>query len=215
MPMDQSSASPAPQPSESFAPTPGLSSDVSKSSRTTFVAFFGIVALLAVGLGGVLLGKYLYTPKTLPVSSVVTPTQAPIATLTPDPTAEWKVYRNPVYNFEFKYPSDWTLVIDLKAEENGSKVSTFQSPDGEFLDVTVFNLPIDFDAEKSVVPEAQEIIIFGRIGIKANNKKIVLPFSPSHSVTIVYNACHGPECGFGLKIPGLLDQILSTFRFLE
>lgn len=175
--------------------------------------FVGFILMLTAGAGGVTLGKYLYAPKTPSVAPVMTPTETPAATPTPDPTAGWKVYRNPVYNFEFKYPSDWTLVIDLKAEENGSKVSTFQSSDGEFLDVTVFNLPIDFDAEKSVVSEAQEIIVLGKRGIKANNKKIVLPLSPSRSVTIVYNACHGPECGFGLKIPGLLDQILSSFTF--
>jgi hypothetical protein len=67
-----------------------------------FWVFVAVAFLAIVGVGGVLIGKYLYAPK--PVSNQI-PTPTVIPTPTPDPTADWKLYTNSKYGFEIKYPS--------------------------------------------------------------------------------------------------------------
>ena len=67
----------------------------------------GGILLLGVGIvTGVFLGKQLYS------KPVLQPTPSPVAETTPspDPTANWKTYKDEKYKYEFRYPNDWNLV---------------------------------------------------------------------------------------------------------
>lgn len=94
------------------SPTPSFPSETPTGSRTTLFTFLGIVSFLVVGLGGVLLGKYLYGYRTEQNASNVTPTprvEVPTVTPTTNPMVGWKTFVSPDSNFSLKYPSEYEL----------------------------------------------------------------------------------------------------------
>lgn len=76
--------------------------------------FLAIIVLMILLIGG---GTYLVLNsqnKPSPTVSKITPTSTP--PLTPDPTANWKVYANSEYGYSIKYPQDWQIVEDKDAD---------------------------------------------------------------------------------------------------
>lgn len=119
------------------------------NSRTTLLMFLGIVSFFAVGLGGVMLGKHLYGPKTLPVVPIVTPTpraEAPTATSTPDFSASWKQVINPTFGFSMRYPDDW--------------ISECMEPSGNWLSASI----CDIRASNTVIDHGQ-LVSGANIGV--------------------------------------------------
>lgn len=97
--MDQEPIPPQPEPVIS-PPTP----PVRKFNPILISA--AVVLLLAVGAGGLLLGKSLNNsqPSVRPTATPL-PTQIP----TPDETANWKTYTNNKLNYSIKIPRDWLI----------------------------------------------------------------------------------------------------------
>lgn len=202
------------------------------------VIFLGISAFFAVGLGGVLLGKYLYAPKTAPATLVVTPTQTPIATPTSDLTVGFLEYVNNKAGYIFKYPSDWKLKQNL----NGS--ITLRSSDFEQNEKN----PLEEEAKSGAnllingpIPDALPEIKEGQIlkGTDTTTDKVAsniqkLTIDGKNAITWDYQAAGNPHF-IGTQVVILkegkvyylnmtfsdksfksrFDQILSTFRFLD
>lgn len=104
------------------------------------ILFAGLGLILVSGL--VFAGYQLGKTKTQPVSqlspipiAVVSPIPTPtiIITSTPNPTANWKTYKNTAYKYEIKYPTDWKV-----SAEGGEDPTTFHAP--------YFDSPCQFDS---------------------------------------------------------------------
>lgn len=105
-----------------------------------------ILGLLVAGVlvyAGIAIGKKQNPPEVIP--QVVEPSP------TPDPTANWKTYRNDKYGFEFKYPEDYSLA-DIKEETVISAPLSKCSP------------KLTFNAEQYETLEEVKIIFKGRQG---------------------------------------------------
>lgn len=80
------------------------------SSSKLPLILIGLLLILAAGVGGVYLGKYLYgsnPPAGGPAETKATPTGTPPATPTIDPTAGWKTYIDKQSEFLIKYPDSY------------------------------------------------------------------------------------------------------------
>ncbi|MDP3792689.1 MAG: hypothetical protein Q8Q89_03080 [bacterium] len=117
-----------------------------------------------------------------------------------DPTASWQTYRNEELEFTLQHPRGWFII-----EDNGKGL------------VGLSNLPVSGKAE--ILPDELSVfIVKGCVGEIQNDFKIEL------ELYMVKNICRD---GFSisLMIPTtnsridtnkkILDQILSTFRFLD
>lgn len=211
--------------------TPSTSKATQKSSHTPVSIFLGITVLIVVGLGGVLLGKYLFAPKTPPVAPAVTPTpqaKEPIATptLSPDLTSNWKTYANE--DFSFQYPSDWTVERDQGIGPDNQPIditnpirltSSLTQVDIGYTGVPGFGSEISCSTsvheETIVVAELRSTKTFYECDTTEAKKFdaaiSVVGFKEGSALEIYYqyNTINR------LTSEKLLDQILSTFKFIE
>lgn len=80
---------------------------------------FVIVSVgISIAIGGYLLGVNKTQPQPIAQTSVV-----PTASPTPDPTANWKTYKNKEYGFALKYPQDFTIANDALPKVNKETVA--------------------------------------------------------------------------------------------
>lgn len=178
-----------------------------------FLPVAAIVAVLltvSLALGAYQLGKSQTSPVTSSNPAVV-PQATPPATPTPDPTAGWKTYTNEEFGFQIKYPSDWQL--------NGKMIT---SPQGDSLSLLVNNLGYGFECYQT---EREETTYLDRKtatktfmrGVKSENCDNDSQLS---LFVTTQNRDNKIDLMFGYKTINkkesekLVDQILSTFRFL-
>lgn len=176
-----------------------------------------IILLIAV----VAAGAYLFGTKNilkLP-TSLSLPLISPSSTT--DPTASWKTYTSKV-GVEFKYPNDWT---QSQEQQPNSSLITLKSPKG-----TLLNL--------SIVPEG-----FGFPCLKEISEEKIILNNKVEATKTILETVSGDECGTSEQMETILvlftltnnnylisylypieeknteriliDQILSTFKFLE
>lgn len=89
-----------------------VSSTVYPNPSKTFIILLVVMLIVIVGVGGYILGanQNQIAQNQTPPATLIT---QPSPTLTPDPTAAWKTYRNEEIGFEFKYPPDWSLIDEI------------------------------------------------------------------------------------------------------
>lgn len=156
---------------------------------------------------------------------------------------EWNTYRNEEYNYEIKYPFDWKYLDDTQRDCFSKRpcvsAINFRILNGEYpcgIDISVFNNPDNlllknwlYDFKKEVNLNWEESLKEVVIG---DNKGLRLTFLPSRpgSVTwqdaiyfaeekFIYEIGLPSNIGAGDFSPslpdGVINQILSTFEFLE
>lgn len=102
----------SPVPSAPLAPQPPTSccSDL-KNKKLLLGVLAGAIILALIGtvaFGAYQLGR---SQTTNPSPIVATPSTTPVVEPAPDPTTNWQIYTNTKYNYEIKYPSDWTAGV--------------------------------------------------------------------------------------------------------
>lgn len=110
---------------------PGVSSAVQlppSKPKGLIIIFFVILVLILAGslvYAGIQIGKKQSQVAVLPTpvpTKVLVPAENPTIiplTPTPGPTANWKIYTNIKYGYEFKYPHDWFLEKMSELGEGG------------------------------------------------------------------------------------------------
>jgi len=205
-------------------PLPQSNQSSPQPENTAAKSFFRLPILLTILAGAILIGsasvlasKFFFQPK--PPQPMITP--IPTQTLSSDPTADWKIYINTKYGFEFKYPLQ-ALIQDFKTENN---ISYFETKMSDFVfGIRVENNPKliidDLNNNKTItspltekninriVPDGpNEVINFqGRVTNRSKDSDSSISYYILDNNNLVVLSGKG-------KIV-LFDQILSTFKFL-
>jgi len=158
----------------------------------------------------------------------------------PEETENWKAYTN--QEFSFKYPSTWsdaktntlstgTTVIVNDGRESDYQISTrLEITSGSYynqdlqremtLDELIENR--EFSAGEDLTSDKIELgnykgfryTYYGHgVGYYITSVVLTRPEAPTHILVIVYRHDSAPE--YKSEMPKTLDQILSTFKFLE
>lgn len=231
--MNQTSPSPAPL-SDNPVPLPGASEETQKSSHTSVFIFFGIIAFCAVGLGGVLLGKYLYAPKTPSPELSVTPTpraEEPTVTPTPDFSASWKLVINQTFGFSIHYPDNWIAeCTDPIGNWSSANICDFRAPNTVIDHGQLFsgaNIVVGVEKPNQNYNTLEEKIAFDTktygytaIAKTINDIEGYLISSPGNDAFVTKNGEYFIIVSW-IPLPdtsqykNTLDQIFSTFKFIE
>lgn len=180
------------------------------------VVIVGLVLVAAVGLV-----VYLQT------SEPAQPEQATgIPSQNQDMTAGWQTYTNTEYGFEFKYPKEWTL--ESPNSETINLYRYIENPDERQYDGMVYlrvfdpyisaNEPagdrpniVSLEERKiNNITFSREIISFGT-GTNLSYRTVQDDFGIQVDV---YSYVNG-STGTGDEFDDLLDQIISTFKFID
>jgi len=196
-----------------------------------FIHLFLLIVLALVVVGGI--GFYAYKNGQLGI----TPSQRQISiSPTPDLTADWKTYVDDYFDFEIKYPSDWQFTKNETNWEYGMQFVWAISPDiikkddeGRVIEGVSFNVAIH-DSKQTALEELVKVVKDGG-GIESSYtvngiSGILLyqensPFKNSKRKVFVAQKgeiVYSVELVWSKQKPEaekVLDQILSTFKFIE
>lgn len=219
-----------------------------KCSRIILLVVLGLIVVAGAVYAGIQIGRKQGTPSqqiSQPPVPTSIPTQVPEITNIPIPgdTADWKIYRNGEYGFEFKYP---LRIVESKPskEDPRKELSVYISEDDSDpprllgLDLYLYDLKeigykgvgSFFGPPNSPIVTQQEVA--GKINIGGKEAELVL--AP-------YGECGGTSCSgsfiaavlkegdflyvfrtyrtyageVGSGFNSLENQILSTFKFLN
>ena len=154
-------------------------------------------------------------PTVLPSSITPSPTQ-PTNTPTLDLTANWKTFTNAQVGISFRYPSTWYFQDDSKYGGappgntysfyvNGSKADpSFGDHKGnEVFTINFSHGAYTIEELNNTYKDAVEIAIDNRPALKKSNLIIIL-----NDRSLIH-------IGYSKDVQIHLDQILSTFRFIQ
>ncbi len=219
-------------------PEAHFTSDSRQPQRPSNLLLILMVLLLVglVGYGGYYFGKYYSAPVARqivpsPLAIPVNPT--PVAPI--DPTARWKTYTNSLLGIEFKYPSDWS---EEKIDENNLRLV---SPDvlkeagasptnGAMIDISFRKIRETVDQLYDRVKDGNDAggpLVFNKTKTSFQGKPTVTFEEKSalleNSLTKVTAVI--TESGiYTIRLQTfdkeqterqMLDQILSTFKFVD
>lgn len=228
---------PTPQEVVPSAPIPLAGSPPPKQGGKSPLLLLGILVLVTVGIGGLLLWKFLSPPKTLPVATPTpTPTEVPTATPTPDPTADWQVYTNQKHGFSLKYPPAF-VPKEFSVSVNTSKLLTVVqfsmsgSADGEIIAVELGKTPMtpeELVSNKDFCPNASGSgkscsavrpgPVIGSIQFDVLNQRVAsidTLLKNNDLLADVTLAARKPNTPIDDDTTLLYGQLLSTFTFLK
>ena len=183
-----------------------------------FVNIILVVVVVAILAGAV--GYFTFVKKSEPVAQQPTPTQTsnPTKTPTPNPkdeTADWKIYTNAQYGFEFWHPSNWGFDDQSANRLGGVDVFVMAPMDNNFgkntMNVVIDTLHTLSDRRQYRISDGyQEKIIsvgggtvytYSKNGVAdgmdlftAGGKVFQISFDPSNPI---------------------ITQIISTFKFTK
>jgi len=182
-------------------PIPSLSVQLPSSKNFT-PKFIGVI-LIIVALGaGASYGIWWWGSQN---------SQVAIPTVTPDPTANWKIYRNDQYGFEFRYPEGWFITEGMGMEVFLRRVGSDSFPE--------MSIQLTPSSSSNLLNQKQESIsIDGKNYIKISGESPVrLSDGSAWFLThiVINNAGKNYEIQADNFDEKLLNQILSTFKFTE
>lgn len=216
--MDQVSVQPSP-----VSPETNPTNDIPSSPKSKLpLVFMGLILLILFSLGGILLGKYLYTPKNVVPTPTIAPEQTVIPTTTSDATADWKTFTG--VDWSFKYPSN--LFAKETTKNFVDLVDTENTPGS--------NARVSIDA-RLVAPYLDNYDT--ALNRRVTDLNIINPVTTTLSNGVIISGKLGPGMGEGLQVTnGLIKykngaisiqynddnidsqtftQILSTFKFTD
>ena len=100
-------------------------------------------------LAGAVFGAYKLGQRQVQPLSQPTPSPAVVATLTPDPTADWETYTNTKYGYLIKYPEGWYLSEAGDISEAADFLDVKKAPQ----DITPHDIKVRVHTIKEVGPQ--------------------------------------------------------------
>ena len=188
----------------------------------------GLILIAIILTGGIFIGRYLNTSQNIPAQEItpiptVTPmvipsvipseTPAPTPTVTPipDSTANWKTYTSKEYGFSFKYPptTNYTYPGGIRESQidNHTQVDLYTFDDD--LVLPVITVKQDQCRSDSILVEDGQQLLKLMIGIK----NLIVKTKNGHCLSI-FRDIYEP-LDMLKRSNDILDQILSTFKFLN
>ncbi len=229
---------------ETPQPTPSVTEPKTTNwPKAILATIFGLALLLGAAYAGYWYGTEsakVKTQSTKPTPTVSQPTPTPTTT-TANPTAGWKIYTNQSLGINFKYPSTW---LDAEINTLATRASVTIKDGEEINDVIVkldvargvyYNQNLQREMELNEVVDKQnfpsealtseEITLedwkgyrytyhVHGVGYFTTAIFLARPDSPADILSIVYRHDNNPS-EYKSAMPETLDQILSTFKFLD
>src|SRR3989338_2748692 len=139
----------------------------------------------------------------------------------PIDTSTWETYRNEEYGFEVKYPSDW------EASDHSSGLLILKKTEGRLSGIQSFfaiNINKNYEINPKTSAVMEKISIGGRLGYKyfyqegAGTSEVVLIQLGQDALQLSLDYFESKGSNFNDKkiaIQGVIDPILSTFKFIE
>jgi len=207
-------------------PPPVIPPEVKKSSPLLIIAVVLVVVAL-ISVAAYLIGTKFLSRKAVPTPTPVI-TLAPTAT--PDPTADWKIYKNSLENFSFKYPLTWT--IDTKEEmgdERKENIKVLLTKDQAKIMIYANMVGIGGQGQnyegKPFVLDGNNLFLFRKLNTYDSTQTVGITDSLTESLGVfrvggkTYSITFSYPINYSQTEAGSIEkefnQILSTFEFLE
>lgn len=195
------------------------------------IPFLLILSILSLAISGYLFWQNQRLQQKLaavqtPSSIVIIPSPSP--TLANDPTAEWKLYTNPVHNLLFKYPQDWQLNNQQDKEKLNAQLTLIKNS----AEIKMY-FKLDGIGGQGQTYEGKPFTLSGQnlyqfrkentynqtqmVGITETLTESLGVFrfdGKTYSITLSYPLAM-QQTNEALELEKEFDQILSTFKFTQ